>query len=227
MDLSSGVSLKGRDEVYIQITTRCNMEGEHCCYDCSADGVDMSKETFKAACKLAEEMGEIISVGGGEPTIHPEFWEFIGIALQHTSDTDGGIWMATNGKETSTALKLADLARRGVLSVELSQDYYHEDIDPDVITAFTPTKRGEYVSRYSEDCRGIRDVTLQGIRDPIPVGRAAEWATSVLQCVCDDLFIVPNGIIYACGCQKKNYGTVYSPVLPEERPDQWCSEDYE
>ena len=126
--------------MYIQITTRCNMECAHCCYSCGPEGVDMDRQTFLAACKLAAEYGENISIGGGEPTVHPLFWDFIGLAIAYTDE--GPPWLATNGKLTETALILARLARKGVLSVELSQDEFHEEIEWDVVEAFQKPKRG-------------------------------------------------------------------------------------
>lgn len=203
--------------MYIQITTRCNMKCEHCCYSCTANGEDMTRETFIAACQLAEQYGEFISIGGGEPTIHAFFWDFIGIAQAYQEEEV--VWLATNGKKADTALRLARLAERGVISVELSRDPYHEPIDERVVRAFTPTRdRGEYLSGHRQDYRGIRDVTSGGTKDPIPQGRAKEWASPELdnECVCDDLFVAPNGTLYPCGCQTRTIGTVFNPEIPED-----------
>ena len=49
--------------MYIQITTRCNMTCEHCCYACTNEGIDMSLVTFKAALELSE--ASYVSIGGG------------------------------------------------------------------------------------------------------------------------------------------------------------------
>ena len=149
---------------YIQITTRCNMECAHCCYSCTAKGRDMTGKTFRAAVAWAldYEGDETISLGGGEPTIHPKFWEFIGLALGNFTY----VWLATNGKETETALNLARMARRGVLAVALSQDEYHEEIDPRVIGAFMEGRK-PYPSHFQEenhDYREIRDVTQKVIK---------------------------------------------------------------
>ena len=93
--------------MYIQITTRCNMTCEHCGMDCGVEGDDMEVKTFKNAV----DHDECATIGGGEPTIHPKFWEFIGLALGRAEY----VWLATNGKETDTALALAGLAKRGVI----------------------------------------------------------------------------------------------------------------
>jgi hypothetical protein len=74
----------------------------------------------KAALQLDDE---IISIGGGEPTI----------AVVNTTQPP---WLITNGKLTKDDLKLADLTKRGIVYCELSKDKYHDPIDPKVINAF-------------------------------------------------------------------------------------------
>ena len=195
----------------------------------------MRRSTFIKACELAAERGDIISIGGGEPTIHPLFWDFIGLALAH-GDIYEVPWLATNGKVTETALRLANLAKRGVLAVDLSRDEYHEEIDYEVVEAFTVDKynRGDRVSDY----RSIRDVTggpIAGVwREPIQTGRYLSYLgldeddqDDERECVCNDIFVAPDGIIHACGCQEVQYGTVWEPQFPAswdcEWPDEYCS----
>lgn len=176
--------------MYIQITTRCNMACEHCGFDCSEAGDDMDIETFRNAL---EHDGESVVIGGGEPTIHPLFWQFIGESLAATDY----LWLATNGKETKTALALAKIAKRGVLRCDLSRDDYHEDIDPDVVEAFTKDKKpdlGFYANRENTpDMRGIRDVSGNEVNS----GRCDFGKDG---CVCADLLVIPGGNVLACGC---------------------------
>ena len=122
--------------MYLKITSRCNMSCAHCCGNCTAKGVDMSQKTFDAAINLAENYSETISIGGGEPTLHPRFWQFLGQCL----GTFDSVWLATNGSKTKTALQLANMAKKGILGVALSQDTYHDPIDPTVIQAFTKNR---------------------------------------------------------------------------------------
>ena len=51
--------------MYIQITDRCNMTCKHCCYNCTANGEDMSLETWKAAKEFMEYYHRYVSIGGG------------------------------------------------------------------------------------------------------------------------------------------------------------------
>jgi len=195
--------------MYIQITTRCNMSCEHCCYNCSTDGENMSVETFKKAIAFNDEC---ISIGGGEPTIHPQFWEFLRLAIGSCEY----VWLATNGKKTDVALALAKLAKKGVISCDLSQDAYHDEIHIHVIKAFTKTKRDGVSGFYNtpdNDGRAIRDVTGREIN----AGRC-NFGTDE-GCVCPDLICKPDGSVYTCGCIDAPYfGNVNSEI---NIPDEW------
>lgn len=181
--------------MYIQITTRCNMSCAHCCFSCTEDGEDMSVETLKNALKWGDE---VINIGGGEPTLHPQFFEILCLAL-----AAGNVWMATNGS-TPAALTLAKMAKAGILGVALSQDEWHDDIDVDVVEAFT------YNSKLKDDRREIRNVYYNVHK----AGRAEDFGiyTTEETCACDDLFVKPNGDVYGCGCEGAVYiGNVNDP----------------
>ena len=108
----------------------------HCAYSCTDKGEDMSIETLKNCFKYGDEC---IAIGGGEPTIHPLFWQVLGLCMAESEH----VWLATNGKETSTAIALAMLAKKGVIGCDLSQDEYHEYIDPKVIEAYLGKEEDE------------------------------------------------------------------------------------
>ena len=195
--------------MYIQITTRCNMKCAHCCNSCTPDGIDMSLQTFK---KCLEFDDESIALGGGEPTIHPKFWEMLGLSIGHCDY----VWLATNGKKTKMALSLAKLARRGVIGVALSLDDWHGIIDREVIHAFTSkVQHAEYMhGRRSEDLREIRNVGKHN--DPINAGRC-DWGRD--GCTCSELVITPLGDVHGCGCDGAPYfGNVCNDV---NIPDEW------
>ena len=132
------------------------------------------------------EYDENVIIGGGEPTIHPKFWEFIGLAIGRAEY----VWLATNGKETDIALVLAGLAKRGALGCDLSQDAYHDAIDERVVEAFMGADK---LRMGDNDQRGIRDVTNREINN----GRCDFGEDG---CICPDLVCKPNGSVYACGC---------------------------
>ena len=184
-------------------------------------GSTMTRETFLAACEFAENYGETITLGGGEPTLHPLLFDFVGLALAHDheeSRCDGGVLIVTNGGVTKTALRLAQMARQGILSVELSQDQWHDPIDPKVVKAFTkdPADDGYYYARTGRDWRGIRTVEA-----PFRRGR---WKKGEDRCACPDLTVEPNGDLFHCGCRRLQYGTVFNPQVPSDIEHGECSE---
>ena len=199
--------------MYIQITTRCNMMCPHCCYSCGPTGKDMDRGTFLRSLELASTYGEHVSIGGGEPTVHPLFWDFLGLALGHCEEPEL-LWLATNGYRTEDALQLAVLARRGILGVTLSRDSFHSPIDDQVVRAFTKNRsRMPGAFNYFPDMRDIRDVSEKVVN----TGRAVETGVGNTdgECVCEDLFVAPDGQIFFCGCQDLSLGTVWDPQVDE------------
>lgn len=196
------------------ITSRCNMSCEHCCSNCTAEGQDMSYETWvKALAFVLDWGGEAISLGGGEPTLHPLFWQILGESIANIDY----VWLATNGSITNTALALAKMAQKGVIGCDLSQDSYHDPIDPKVLKAFTRETKSSgidtfYVPTPADDQRAIRNVEGR----EMCAGRC-DWG--VIDCVCEDMIIMPDGTIKACGCDDApTFGTVFEPRIP----DEWC-----
>ena len=193
---------------YLQITNRCNMKCHHCCFSCTAKGQDMSRETFLKACKLAENYGETPFIGGGEPTLHPLLFDFIGIALSF-SDGESGVGIVTNGKLTEPARRLAQMARQGIIQADLSQDVYHEPIDPEIVQLFQRPQN--QLHRNERDYRGVRNV---GHR-VMAVGRGRK-ISDLKDCACEDLFIDPTGEIFGCGCRLHSLGNVDHPQIPSD-----------
>jgi MoaA/NifB/PqqE/SkfB family radical SAM enzyme len=188
--------------VYLKLTTKCNMKCQHCCMSATRKGEDMAWETFKAAVD-GWDGGDGLTLGGGEPTLHPEFERFLFYALAQTDPSEGGLLVVTNGSQTERALTLALLAKRGVLAAALSRDPWHDPIDEKVVEAFTKNTRGNYYNTDT-DYREIRDVS----RGVLRVGRAARksftnyWETRN-GCACDgDPVVDPNGNVHQCGCPK-------------------------
>ncbi len=191
--------------IYIQITNRCNMTCEHCAFSCTIKGKDMTRETFNQAIELAIEYNQDITIGGGEPTLHPLFKDFMSHAIWEmagvTNELDApAVNIITNGSNTKIAIKLATLAKTGTISASLSKDQYHDPIDPSVYKAFTKPKKENYnMNHRDSDLREIRTVN-----HIIAAGRAKNWAKphKDYNCPCENVFITPLGNIYTCGCKK-------------------------
>ena len=169
----------------------------------------MPKEMFIAACQLAVDLTGHIMLGGGEPTLHPMFWEFVGIAQKYTGlgSLDRKIWLVTNGARTEDALALANLTRAGVLEAVLSQDMYHDPID-----------------QHGRRFEGVRDNS-----DNItPHGSAKknQLQHSDAECCCNSPLIMPNGNFFGCGCRRFKLGTISNYVIPEDYELGECMVEY-
>jgi organic radical activating enzyme len=184
--------------MYIRITSKCNMECEHCCYSCSPNkGEHMNFKTFKRCFEVLDS--EYITLGGGEPTLNPQFEKFLLYSLSKAE----GTFIITNGKHTERALLLASLNKQfkhqknkhrtsdyykndksllqQKFGAELSLDPYHEPIDDKVKEIF-------------KEQGMIRDTSNNLINN----GRCDFGEDD--RCVCDDFLIEPDGTIKQCGC---------------------------
>jgi MoaA/NifB/PqqE/SkfB family radical SAM enzyme len=179
--------------------------------NCYSDGDDMSIDTAKKALEMFE--GDLLTIGGGEPTIHPQFWEIFGLAVGINMRYYMAPLIVTNGSVTDTAIALAALAKGGAISAALSRDGYHDPIDPKVVEAFTIDKRRHYGER-DNDCREIRDVTGHEIN----AGRCDFGEDDA--CPCNDFIVMPNGDVKACGCDD-------SPILGNINDDTFDASQWE
>jgi MoaA/NifB/PqqE/SkfB family radical SAM enzyme len=177
----------------------------------------MSIETFRNVLKYGDEA---LSLGGGEPTLHPLFWQMLGEAIACVEYP----WLATNGSQTNTALALAAMAQKGVIGCALSRDIHHDPIDERVVKAFT-RKNSEYggFDNRTPDGREIRDVTGQEIN-----GGRCDFGNDT-DCICPDFVVEPDGTVRGCECAN-------APVLGNvnsgfTNPDWWligeCSKNQE
>jgi MoaA/NifB/PqqE/SkfB family radical SAM enzyme len=176
----------------------------------------MDRWTFNNSLYFALEMGEeAIALGGGEPTLHPLFFDFVSQILRE----DCYLWLATNGTITESMLRLAAIMDDNdwehlmdygdeeemdhisnpdkKLSVALSNDWAHKS------QAKQPTER---VMSLWEKRFELRDV-FKSRGGASAQGRAkktgAGWGS---HCVCNWLMVKPNGDIKPCGCTR-------SPVI--------------
>lgn len=178
----------------------------------------MSAETFRGALDLAEREEAPITLGGGEPTLHPMFMDFLWWAIRREARLAyelgiPAVSLVTNGSQTDIALELAALARVGVVCASLSRDEFHDPIDPAVYRAFEP-------SNEPGDCRRISRPSLI-----VPAGRAKEWGNHPFsRCVCEGPFIDPRGGIYCCGCRLNRLGNANDREahLPPDWSDLRC-----
>lgn len=168
----------------------------------------MSQAVFDKALEIAASRGEFVTIGGGEPTLHPKIIPWLMQAatalVDVTCDFDApAVLIITNGKKTEVARKVAMMSKANIIRAELSQDEYHDPIDYSTVELF-------------ERIASTRDVTFGGRSAVIDAGRAKENDLNVRQgCPCDTLFITPSGDFYGCGCKHKKLGNVLTDDIPE------------
>lgn len=202
-------------ELYLQLTEHCNMTCKHCCVSALYGGKAkfMTDEVFRKALGIAENFQSSVTLGGGEPSLHPKILDWVmeaALATLETSiDRDGpAVLVVTNGKKTDVALKLAKLGHLGIIQADLSQDEWHDPISEKVVKEFTRYNKNHWTRGHS----GIRNVT-GGVKEQ---GRAVENGVADMSgCACGALFIKPNGDFYPCGCQKTKLGNILTDEIPE------------
>ena len=215
--------------MYLQITTKCNMTCAHCCYNCSTRGKHGNYNTIIDAIAFAREIDdETIAIGGGEPTLHPQFFDI----LKHCLNNFTHAWMATNGSQTETMLRLANIINGEDYPKCTCQkddpehfDEYgcvcHEKIDDncifqegklsvtlsqdpfhDAISQTVINLWGRQANKHSYSHFEIRNVT-HSHNGVVAQGRAIKTGSGWSDhCVCPDLIIRPDGKIKLCGCTK-------------------------
>jgi MoaA/NifB/PqqE/SkfB family radical SAM enzyme len=164
----------------------------------------MSVKTFKAAI---DNLGdECVTIGGGEPTLHPHFEELLLYAMAKCES----VGVITNGGITKRAIMLAELGYKfkDRLWVALSQDEYHDAIDYSVIDIF---------QRYKLEMRRSHNLVDSGRCD---FGNTDD-------CICADRFVTPAGNIKVCGClDSPIIGNVSKGIVNNKYDEYDCIKQY-
>lgn len=215
--------------MYLQITTRCNMRCAHCCYSCGpGKGKHIDYHDAIDAINFISSQGEkSISIGGGEPTLHPSFFDILKRAL-YAFDY---VWLASNGSKRKSMMRLASLmlneydeecpndeepimlSHSDQLGVDLSTDHFHD-------RSMVHDSVWDLWHRHGRNHKygfGLRNVT-QSMDGVAAQGRAKKtnsgWGE---HCVCGGNIIRPDGAIKLCGCQN-------APIIGSVRcgiEDKW------
>lgn len=210
--------------MYIMITSVCNMSCNHCCMSCGKDykGQHMSQEVFEKALELCASYGSYIVLGGGEPTLHPQFMKYLAMSIQYEqTHVQSGIspWFATNGSNTERTLDLLynsqyvevdffekmykhsfiEWQEDPLFSMAVSQDSFHDPIDSIV---FDTAKR--------------LGVEIRNTEQHLVDAGHCDTGTSD-NCCCDVFQIKPDGKIYLCGCDEAPcIGDVHQGIIADD-----------
>jgi len=194
----------------VMITERCNMSCACCAVSAGPAGRDMDMDTFKRVCERIREVPRLkkVCLSGGEPTLHPLFWEFVDMALGKMGHV---LQITTNGSVTESALKLADMGRKGILEARLSLTEYHNRsmVSPEVVKAYESNLH---------DLRTVGTGTLISLS-----GRAAvnQISNGLPVCFWDLGWLIDAaGHIFNCGCRRDRHGSVWDDenILLQDQP---------
>lgn len=158
---------------------------------------------FQKAIIEARNNDDYPVFGGGEPTVHPQFKEFLKWEMETRYPFEGSNkpFIITNGKLKRKALWLANLCEQGWYDVELSLDDYHARID------------GEVIQRFRQLSASLNRRMIRSNTKIAPIGRAKNLpeAEEKYDCICPDMIVKPDGTVKQCGCpDAPTLGTIYS-----------------
>ena len=172
----------------------------------------MPLDTFYLASEVAKEWDdEFVYIGGGEPTLHPDFFKILFYLMRHFDNVE----LTTNGSRDKVMHRLRyilweedeELCNHGMssdnLTVALSLDQYHDPISQWIKDWFK--KAEEHNHRMQGSLGGHKISTyIKGdyMRVLSNAGRAKknQLRPAKNKCVCPDIFIKPSGDIRLCGC---------------------------
>ncbi|MGH3352500.1 MAG: mycofactocin radical SAM maturase, partial [Nocardioides sp.] len=102
-----------------ELTYACNLACVHCLSSSGRrDPNELSTEQAKAVIDELQRMQVFyVNIGGGEPTVRPDFWELLDYAVAH----DVGVKFSTNGVRI-TRERAAQLAASDYVDVQISLD---------------------------------------------------------------------------------------------------------
>lgn len=184
--------------MYYQITNRCNLECEHCGFACTSKGKDMPLEMFKEV--ISKEHPEFMVLGGGEPTMHPQFWDILLTTMRYSDN----IFMATNGVNVDMTLECIDVFDKlRNASLRVSHDAYHPDVDDRII---------EKIKRL-----GNENICIQNYSVSYQISRAGRAYTNNIYtrelCFCPEFILQPNGKVKFCACPESPIIGTYKDVI--------------
>lgn len=136
-----------------ELTYACNLACVHCL---SSSGRRDPRELSTAQCKsIIDELERMqvfyVNIGGGEPTVRPDFWELVDYATAHHV----GVKFSTNGVRITPAVA-ARLAASDYVDVQISVDGATADVNDAV--------RGD--GSFAMAVRALENLAAAGYSNP-------------------------------------------------------------
>jgi len=207
------------------------MHCAHCCMRATKKGDTMPMTVVRKALALARENYWNITLGGGEPTLHPRFEEILCAAMV-ANQSDIGVYIATNGSHRERSLLLAKFsACEELITVKLSDDQFHDAtmVHPDVRRAFNNiawiSEQRRWESSHLPMPSGWQPKKFR-LEHIVNQGRAKDNNIGTREgCVCETLTVGPRGQMRGCACpEAPDFGNVMErPEVPEGWSDNDCS----
>jgi radical SAM protein with 4Fe4S-binding SPASM domain len=123
LDIYSENLTKSLDEIYIEITKRCNLRCYHCYIDNDILKREMSIEKIQDIIDQAAEMGVLmIKVTGGEPLIHKDFFKI----AKYIRDKNMLLRVYTNGTSLNEDV-INNMYNCGIKEIQISVDGFYDE----------------------------------------------------------------------------------------------------
>jgi mycofactocin biosynthetic radical S-adenosylmethionine protein MftC len=145
-----------------ELTYACNLSCVHCL---SASGRRDPRELTTAECKaVIDELQRMqvfyVNIGGGEPTVRPDFWEL----LDYATERGVGVKFSTNGVKITPAVAQC-LAASDYVDVQISLDGATAEVNDQIRGA------GSYDTAL-QAMRNLADAGFRGFKISVVVTRA-------------------------------------------------------
>lgn len=180
--------------LYLQLTNKCDQQCAHCCFNCGPWRNEFMDDTvLEASLRLAKAMNcDSITLGGGEPSLHPDIVRIFTSATQTSPKATVG--MISNG--TGDEEKIRELAflvsKTPNATMTLSNDEYHRN-PSSALLDFLQSLDCDRVSRREPFSAFYQS---RGRGSNLPPGKVYAGT----RCSTESIAIAPDGTLFPCSC---------------------------
>jgi hypothetical protein len=185
----------------------------------------MPLNIFQKALSVAIDRGDYVTIGGGEPTMHPRFFEYLNMVREEQRRGNFEItpFLVTNGKAYGKADRLLRILEHEqemeeqTISVNLSRDQWHDAIDERIVRRYHQLK---VTTKNLIDFRSVTKIA--------PVGRVRtsvfDEQRTITPCACEDALVDPQGQVWSCGCKTHLLGYIWDSGILDDYDSEYAHE---